>query len=220
MAYRYGERHQSLLLPPSIEDYVRPDDPGRADDAFVDALDLEGLGITIQAHKRGCPEYFPRVMLKILVFGYACGAECEVSTFFLKLKIKAEESEKDAAWSLFVELATRIATQALSDDAGVEERALDSLYEFLHRSREILAQQGRLAQDFSVLTVYTLNRVMRPFLAEWHKRSDRDGVFDSDDGRREFRAALRGLQKELRSCAFCLADAAGIAPEITSQLLM
>jgi transposase len=73
MAYRYGERHQSLLLPPSIEDYVRPDDPVRAYDAFVDALDLEGLGITVEAHKRGCPEYFPRVMLKILVFGYAYG---------------------------------------------------------------------------------------------------------------------------------------------------
>lgn len=73
MAYRYGERHQSLLLPPSIEDYVRPDDPVRAYDAFVDALDLEGLGITVEAHQRGCPEYFPRVMLKILVLGYAYG---------------------------------------------------------------------------------------------------------------------------------------------------
>lgn len=73
MAYRYGERHQSLLLPPSIGDYVRPEDPVRAYDAFVEALDLEGLGIPIEAHKRGCPEYFPRVMLKILVFGYAYG---------------------------------------------------------------------------------------------------------------------------------------------------
>lgn len=73
MAYRYGERHQSLLLPPSIEDYVRPDDPVRAYDAFVDALDLEDLGITVEAHKRGCPEYSPCIMLKILVFGYAYG---------------------------------------------------------------------------------------------------------------------------------------------------
>jgi hypothetical protein len=64
-----GERLQSLLLPPSIEDYVRPDDPVRACAAFVDALDLDGLGIAVEAHKRGCPEYFPRVMLKILVFG-------------------------------------------------------------------------------------------------------------------------------------------------------
>lgn len=73
MAYRYGERLQGLLLPPSIEDYVRPDDPVRAYDAFVDALDLDGLGIAVEAHKRGCPEYFPRVMLKILVSGYAYG---------------------------------------------------------------------------------------------------------------------------------------------------
>jgi transposase len=73
MAYRYGERLQSLLLPPSIEDFVQADDPVRAYDAFVDALDLDGLGIAVDAHKRGCPEYSPCVMLKILVFGYAYG---------------------------------------------------------------------------------------------------------------------------------------------------
>jgi transposase len=73
MAYRYGERLQSLLLPPSIKDFVRADDPVRAYDAFVDVLDLDGLGIAVDAHKRGCPEYSPCVMLKILVFGYAYG---------------------------------------------------------------------------------------------------------------------------------------------------
>jgi transposase len=73
MAYRYGERLQSLLLPPSVEDYIRAEDPVRAYDAFVDALDLDGLGIAVDSHKRGCPEYFPRVMLKILVYGYAYG---------------------------------------------------------------------------------------------------------------------------------------------------
>ena len=73
MAYRYGERRQGLLLPPNIEDYVRADDPVRAYDAFVDALDLEQLGMAVDSHKRGCPEYSPHVMLKILVYGYAYG---------------------------------------------------------------------------------------------------------------------------------------------------
>jgi transposase len=73
MAYRYGERLQGLLLPPCIEDFVGADDPVRAYDAFVDALDLGDLGIAVDAHKRGCPEYSPCVMLKILVFGYAYG---------------------------------------------------------------------------------------------------------------------------------------------------
>ena len=63
-------------------------------------------------------------------------SECEVSVFFMKLKIKAEQSEKEAAWTLFVELATRIATQELPDNIGVERRALNSLYEFFIKARE------------------------------------------------------------------------------------
>ena len=145
--------------------------------------------------------------------------ECEVSLFFLKLKIKADRTEKEAAWILFVELATRIATQELPDDVGMENRALGSLYDFFIKARDILVERGRLAQDFSVMTVYTLNHVLRPFLAEWHKRSDKEGAFDNPDLCREFRQALRVIQKELRACAFCLADAAGIDPEITAKLL-
>ena len=61
--------------------------------------------------------------------------ECEVSAFFLKLKIKAEQPEKEAAWALFVELATRIATQGLPDDVGIEKRVMASLYEFFTKAR-------------------------------------------------------------------------------------
>lgn len=146
-------------------------------------------------------------------------AECEVSAFFLKLKIRAEQTEKEAAWTLFVELATRIATQELPDDVGVEKRALDSLYEFFVKARDILVQRGRLAQNFSVLTVYTLNHVLRPFLADWHRRSDQKGAFETSEGCDEFRQALRAIQKELRACAFCLASAAGLDPDTTARLL-
>jgi hypothetical protein len=45
MAHRYGERRQSLLFPPSIEDYISKDDAVRAYDAFVDALDWDALNI-------------------------------------------------------------------------------------------------------------------------------------------------------------------------------
>ena len=47
MAYRYGDKQQVQLLPPSIEEYVGPDDPVRVYDAFVEALDLDGLGIVV-----------------------------------------------------------------------------------------------------------------------------------------------------------------------------
>jgi len=45
LAFKYGNREQVELLPPSISDYVGPDDPVRAYDAFVDALDFNQLGV-------------------------------------------------------------------------------------------------------------------------------------------------------------------------------
>ncbi len=73
MAYRYGNRKQMALLPKSIEDYVGEEDPVRAYDAFVDALDLEELGIKINLHKVGNSEYNPKAMLKLFVYGYSYG---------------------------------------------------------------------------------------------------------------------------------------------------
>ena len=44
MAYRYGNRYQMQLLPQRIEEYIAPDDPVRAYDAFVEALDFREIG--------------------------------------------------------------------------------------------------------------------------------------------------------------------------------
>jgi transposase len=73
MAYRYGNRYQMQLLPQRIEDCITPDDPVRAYDAFVEALDFRALGITLDSHKVGNSEYYPRAMLKLLVYGYSYG---------------------------------------------------------------------------------------------------------------------------------------------------
>ena len=146
-------------------------------------------------------------------------SECEISVLFLKLKIKSEQTEKSAAWTLFVELATRIATQDLPDNAGVEKRALDSLYEFFKKSRDILVQQGRMAQNFSVIAVYAMNNILRPFLAKWHRKSEIDKAFDSEQECTDFRNDLKILQKELVALAFCLGEAAGLKPDLTEKLL-
>jgi transposase len=73
MAYRYGNRFQMSLLPKSIEEYVAEDDPVRAYDAFVEALDFSQLGIEIDANKVGNSSYDPKAMLKLLVYGYSYG---------------------------------------------------------------------------------------------------------------------------------------------------
>ena len=73
MAYRYGNRYQMALLPQSIEEYVTEDNPVRAYDAFVEALDLYELGIKINPNKVGNSQYDPKAMMKLLVYGYSYG---------------------------------------------------------------------------------------------------------------------------------------------------
>jgi transposase len=73
MAYRYGDRFQLGLFPQSIEDYVALSDPVRAYDAFVEALELNTLGIEIDPNQVGNSEYDPKAMLKLFVYGYSYG---------------------------------------------------------------------------------------------------------------------------------------------------
>lgn len=75
MAYRYGNRYQMSLLPQSIEEYISEDDPVRAYDAFVEALDFDELGIEINANKVGNSQYDPKAMLKLLIYGYSYGVK-------------------------------------------------------------------------------------------------------------------------------------------------
>ena len=71
--FKSGEsREQGCLLPPRIEDYVEPDNPVRAIDSFVGALDLAKLGF--RHAKRGVgagqPPYDPCDLLKLYLYGY------------------------------------------------------------------------------------------------------------------------------------------------------
>ena len=73
MAYRYEDRAQAVLFPACMEDYVPRNAPVRAYDAMVEAMDLVALGIEWDPYKVGCPQYNPKTMLKLLVYGYAYG---------------------------------------------------------------------------------------------------------------------------------------------------
>lgn len=65
------DRSQSFLLPENIDDYVDEDNPVRAVEAFVDALNLAelGFGRAVPA-ETGRPSYRPSTMLKIYLYGY------------------------------------------------------------------------------------------------------------------------------------------------------
>ena len=71
MGYVQGvDRNQATIV--TLDVMVAPDSEARLVDAFVDSLDLEGLGFRPPAAE-GRPAYDPRSMLKLYVWGYRRG---------------------------------------------------------------------------------------------------------------------------------------------------
>ena len=61
------DRQEEARLPPRLDDYVGADNPVRAIDAYVDALDLRALGFDRTAPNRteaGQPPFPPSALLK------------------------------------------------------------------------------------------------------------------------------------------------------------
>ena len=145
-----------------------------------------------------------------------------------------DERETEAAWEMYIELATRISTQALKEDEGILREALSSLHELFPLTREILRRQGPTVarkkgkgdHSFAELAIYVLNYAVRPVLAKWHPlleeyeaaRADEKSV-RAHEVEWEHAAELRGVLEELRSVlldyANLLAAVAGVAPLIS-----
>jgi transposase len=73
MAYIKGNRNQLTLLPQAVDDFIAKDDPVRAYDAFVEVLDFDALGLAIDENQSGANPYWPKALLKLLIYGYAYG---------------------------------------------------------------------------------------------------------------------------------------------------
>lgn len=73
MAIISGDRESRRLFPASIEDYVRAEDPVRVYDLFVNQLDFKELDIDCTELRVGAPNYDPRAMLKLWVYGISYG---------------------------------------------------------------------------------------------------------------------------------------------------
>jgi transposase len=72
MNHRRGlDRHQTLLLPERLEDYIAPDNPVRFLDAFVASLDPRALGFAhAVVQNTGSPPYDPADLLRLYLYGY------------------------------------------------------------------------------------------------------------------------------------------------------
>lgn len=135
------------------------------------------------------------------------------------LEFKPAPEDQEAAWELYIELITRITTQEFGDDVGVEETALESVYNLFKITRIILKEKGRKCVEFSKVAIIMLNEIIRPFTAKWHKILV-DGKFDNNDNRQQFRNELKELQTELCRITFMLSQIAKVADSTDSNTLL
>ena len=119
------------------------------------------------------------------------------------------DNNRKAAWDLYVEMETRITTQPLDREHGDEKTALDSVYSLFKTTRKILLAQGPDCVVFAKIAIEILNQKVRPFTAEWHRRSIA-GDFENQASCDEFRDDLESLQEVLRAYTLTLAVMAGI----------
>ena len=62
-----------MMFPPSFDELIDNNDPVRLYNDFVEHLDVESLGLHINNNKEGNPQYHPKAMLKLLLYGYSYG---------------------------------------------------------------------------------------------------------------------------------------------------
>lgn len=131
----------------------------------------------------------------------------EFKTAFMDEEFIIRDDDRVAAWTLYVQLMTRITTQELKQEEGDEETALKSVHSLFETTRTILTEKGRTAQSFSIIAISILNQVIRPFTAKWHPLS-MTGAFNNPEDCLHFRQELRNLQPKLQDYASMLASIA------------
>ena len=71
--YRSYLPEQELLLPPSLREWLPENHLVYFVSDVVDQLDLSAIHAVYEKEKRGQPPYDPRLMTKLLVYGYCTG---------------------------------------------------------------------------------------------------------------------------------------------------
>jgi hypothetical protein len=133
----------------------------------------------------------------------------KINVEFLEMELSFTDTDKIAAWEMYVELLTRITTQELEDKSGDEQTALNSVFSLFGTTREILKSNGRSCVQFTKIAVIILNQKIRPFTAKWHKKS-LNGAFENPKECKKFRKELKKLQVNLNNYTGMLSEIAGV----------
>jgi len=138
---------------------------------------------------------------------------------------QSDDTQRRAAWSLYVELVTRIAVQSLELDEGLLREALNSLYSLFGTTRQVLKDAGpdvgASHNSMGGVAIAVLNIGLRPFLAKWHPRLQAWEVQRPADRSAkdhelqwieeiELRIALADLRQELEKYSVALGEIAGV----------
>jgi hypothetical protein len=146
------------------------------------------------------------------------------------------DTERRAAWELYVELLTRVAVVPLREDQGLVREALSSLYSLFGTTREVLRRAGpEVAEpkpagqyNLAFLAVAMLNFALRPVLGSWHPVLEEwEASRPQGRSRREheqawpqigaLRAELESTRQQLTYYAALLAAACGV-PDLTATV--
>jgi hypothetical protein len=138
----------------------------------------------------------------------------KIKLYFLEMEFKPNDVDRDAAWEMYVELLTRITTQAMPAEHGDEQTALESVHSLFETTRDVIKKHTRHCLQFTKIAVVVLNQIIRPFTAKWHKLS-LAGAFNDPAQCAEFRKELEQLQAQLKKYTAMLGSMAGVEEDLT-----
>lgn len=139
-----------------------------------------------------------------------------------------DRTQSEAAWSLYIELVTRIAVQPLDSDQGLFREAMNSLYSLFGSTRETLKKSGPAVgiskASVGGIAIAVLNNGLRPFLSRWHPalltwEQKRDAATSPKDHELNWpeenhaRRAMNSLREDLSEYADALAVIAGVSAD-------
>jgi hypothetical protein len=145
---------------------------------------------------------------------------------WLSVKFAPNTAERKAAWSLYIELSTRIAAQPFDRKAGVMREVLNSLYTLFDFTRQVLREAGPEVahgpDSFGPVAIRFLTEVLAPFTTKWHqpllvyealRPNDRNVLKHERQWERftEMSTDLQALQEKVHAYTEALAKIASIA---------
>jgi hypothetical protein len=111
-------------------------------------------------------------------------------------KWEPNHDDRQASAMLHTQIASRVTTQRLPYQDGIEQAALESVFELFQKTRDINDRFPE-CRHFDAVAWEVLNTWVRPFTAKWHRKGTQ-GALSALDSTDEFRADLARLQLTLR----------------------